>query len=139
VCSATLFGEARGWTPLTLARVHKGLKVLWATRTEGDGHRRFDQAEVMALPGAGIPALRTFEFLVDQDLVVPTLERLDRWIDEYLATLPAPLAGEVRCWLDGCWDGQAGADGPRPASHRGVPAIPSTGAAELGSPARIAA
>ncbi len=99
--SATLFGEARGWTPLTLARVHKGLKVLWATRNVGDRHRRFDAAEVMGLPDAGIPALRTFEFLVDQDLAVPAPERLDRWIDEYLVTLPAPLAGEVRSWLDG--------------------------------------
>jgi integrase len=99
--AATLFGEARGWTPLTLARVHKGLRVLWVSRNEGDRHRRFDEAEVMALPDAGIPALRTFEFLVDQNLVVPAPERLDRWIDERLANLPSPLAGEVRCWLDG--------------------------------------
>jgi integrase len=99
--AATQFGEARGWTPLTLARVHKGLRILWASRDEGDRHGRFDEAEVMALPGAGIPALRTFEFLVDQDLVALAPERLDRWIDEYLATLPASLTGEVRCWIDG--------------------------------------
>jgi site-specific recombinase XerC len=99
--AARTFGEARGWTPLTLARVHKGLRVLWFSRRDGDGRRPFDQAEVMALPDAGIPALRTFEFLVDQGLVVAAPQRLDRWCDERLAVLPAPLAGEVRQWLDG--------------------------------------
>jgi len=113
------YGHARGWSPDTLRRARRGL-VAVLTSGQALGQPPWDAAAVRRfLLGRHLIALRVVEFLADQGLVSCDGHAvLDRLLAPRLGLLPAPVAAEVRLWIEALRG-----RGPRPARPRDTTTI----------------
>jgi integrase len=97
----TGFGQARGWTPVTLAPARRALAVVLTSGQEL-GPPPWDTELVRRfLVSRRRVALRVAEFLTDQGLARSNPRAaLEQWLACRLAVLPAPFAAEVRIWTE---------------------------------------
>ena len=95
------YGQARGWAPDTLRQAWRAVTAVLASR-EDLGEPPWDVGRLRQfLNERRLVALRAIEFLTDQGLVRPSPQAaFDRWLAVRLAAVPAPVAAEVRTWIE---------------------------------------
>ncbi len=95
------YGQARGWAPGTLHQAWRAVTAVLASRDEL-GQPPWDAVRLRRfLNERNLVALRAVEFLTDQGLARGNPQgAFDRWLAARLATLPAPVAAEVRTWSE---------------------------------------
>ena len=95
------YGQARGWAPETLRRARRAVTAVLASG-EDLGQPPWDVAGLRRfLNERHLVALRAVEFLTDQGLARGNPQAaLDQWLAARLAALPAPVAAEVRTWIE---------------------------------------
>jgi integrase len=110
------YGQARGWAPGMLRQAWRAVTAVLARRAEL-GELPWEAVRLRrCLNERNLVALRAVEFLTDQGLVRPNPQAaFDRWLAARLATLPAPVAAEVRTWTEALQGGGARAGPARQA------------------------
>jgi hypothetical protein len=95
------YGGARGWAPGTLRRARRAL-IAVLTSGHDLGPPPWDAGHLRGfLASRHLVALRVIEFLTGQGLArTSPRAALEQWLARRLATLPAPLAAEVRIWTE---------------------------------------
>jgi integrase len=87
-----------GWKPVITRRTRVALRVLIGMRATST--TPIPASDIAALAEHGLPVRAVRAVLTEAGLVTDEDPSLHAWFERHIATLPAPMAGDLRQWFD---------------------------------------
>jgi hypothetical protein len=96
--AAATFGEARGWSPVVIKQVQRGVAVLLMAR---NGEHDFDHKALQHLASVNLPVTPALDFLAEVGWVGEgDRDPMDAWLGDRLRGLPGQIVSELISWTD---------------------------------------